>query len=461
MIQTRINRTPRARSSAVLFTALLALGGVSHASAANVTLLSNDVSNTSSFNAYVGDGSTTGWSDFSAPGASNDYFTGAFVLRTPSTAGSYSFLGNSLTVQTGGQLAIKTPTAATITVPNLIVDGGTITESASSGNGTFTYELAGGLTVNTSAIIKVSSPATNSFHMLNITAAISGSGVINIADDGATIATRGATQLSAANTFSGTINVLSNPRSSTLGALRLNNFDAVKFAAVNVESVHATNPGLTFSAGAGTYNIGSLSGAVSTGRVLTSSGVVMSVGANNTSTSFAGVVAGAGSLAKVGTGTLSLSGANTYTGGTVVNQGAVSFGSAFTMSGANGASITAGGPFGQIVANNNTLTFGGTLDLAFDGAASGVQVYDLFSTSGSGALAGSFAGVSISGSYIGALTDPLATGIWSGSIDGVNFSFSQITGDLTVSAVPEPSAFAALAGLVGLGFAASRRRRSA
>jgi hypothetical protein len=40
-------------------------------------------------------------------------------------------------------------------------------------------------------------------------------------------------------------------------------------------------------------------------------------------------------------------------------------------------------------------------------------------------------------------------------------SFSTVTGTLTsLAAVPEPSAFAALAGLAGLGFAASRRRRA-
>ena len=39
--------------------------------------------------------------------------------------------------------------------------------------------------------------------------------------------------------------------------------------------------------------------------------------------------------------------------------------------------------------------------------------------------------------------------------------FSELTGTLTALApIPEPSAFAALAGLVGLGFAASRRRRA-
>ena len=51
----------------------------------------------------------------------------------------------------------------------------------------------------------------------------------------------------------------------------------------------------------------------------------------------------------------------------------------------------------------------------------------------------------------------LGGGIWSNG----QFEFSTLTGALTLAAVPEPSAFAALAGLAGLGFAGLRRRRRA
>ena len=45
------------------------------------------------------------------------------------------------------------------------------------------------------------------------------------------------------------------------------------------------------------------------------------IGSNNLSTIFAGVIQDRGSLVKIGGGTLKLSGASTYTGGTVINEG--------------------------------------------------------------------------------------------------------------------------------------------
>ena len=51
------------------------------------------------------------------------------------------------------------------------------------------------------------------------------------------------------------------------------------------------------------------------------------------------------------------------------------------------------------------------------------------------------------------------SGLWT-SNNGL-WSFDQSTGQLALSAVPEPSAFAALAGLGALGLASQRRRRRA
>ena len=68
--------------------------------------------------------------------------------------------------------------------------------------------------------------------------------------------------------------------------------------------------------------IGSLAGA---GSVLLGANA-LTVGANNQSTTFTGVIQESGSLTKIGTGTLILSGSNTYTGATTVNRGVLNAG---------------------------------------------------------------------------------------------------------------------------------------
>jgi fibronectin-binding autotransporter adhesin len=63
--------------------------------------------------------------------------------------------------------------------------------------------------------------------------------------------------------------------------------------------------------GGGQISLGALSGQVAS----------ITVGSNNLSTTFSGVISGFGTVTKVGTGALTLSGTNTYTGGTSVTDG--------------------------------------------------------------------------------------------------------------------------------------------
>jgi autotransporter-associated beta strand protein len=65
--------------------------------------------------------------------------------------------------------------------------------------------------------------------------------------------------------------------------------------------------------------IGSLAGA---GSVLLGANT-LTIGSNNQSTAFSGVIQNAGGLTKTGTGALTLSGTSTYTGGTTVSAGAL------------------------------------------------------------------------------------------------------------------------------------------
>ena len=81
---------------------------------------------------------------------------------------------------------------------------------------------------------------------------------------------------------------------------------------------------------------------------------------NGNDATLGGTIIGIGPLTKIGAGTLTLTGANIYSGGTTISGGTLQIGS--------------GGPTGSIVGdivNNAALTFNRSDDLAFSGAISG------------------------------------------------------------------------------------------
>ena len=107
-------------------------------------------------------------------------------------------------------------------------------------------------------------------------------------------------------------------------------------------------------AGAGLYQIGSKQ---------------LTVGSNNLSTTVSGVIADGGSaggvggsMVKVGSGTLTLAGANTYTGGTTLNAGGLvvngSLASGVTV---NGGTLGGSGTIGSLVVNAGTIAPGNSI----------------------------------------------------------------------------------------------------
>ena len=169
-------------------------------------------------------------------------------------------------------------------------------------------------------------------------------------------------------------------------------------------------------------------------------------------------ITGVGSLTKQGLGALTLSGANTYTGGTTVSAG--------TLAVANGGSIKVGAAGVALTASGATLTVNGTLVLtAPSSTITTVAGTTVDGTTGVIDLGGQFNGFNggSSGSYnlisgggtIGGTFSVLNTGydtnIWS------NVTYSN--GVLSFTAVPEPSTY----GLMGAGALAAvafvRRRR--
>ena len=92
--------------------------------------------------------------------------------------------------------------------------------------------------------------------------------------------------------------------------------------------------------------------------------VTLSVGTNNASGTFAGIIGGGSgtiSLVKTGTGTQILSGANTYTGGTLINEGTLRLNDGTLGSGniTNNATLISGG--GSTITLANTISGTGAL----------------------------------------------------------------------------------------------------
>ncbi|MFY8048084.1 MAG: beta strand repeat-containing protein, partial [Erythrobacter sp.] len=94
--------------------------------------------------------------------------------------------------------------------------------------------------------------------------------------------------------------------------------------------------------------IGSLAGGANARVSTIAPSSTLTVGANNTSTEFAGVISSGLNLTKVGTGTLTLSGANTYTGTTRIEAGTLALGA---------DNAIPGSPF--LIISGGTLALGG------------------------------------------------------------------------------------------------------
>ncbi len=167
---------------------------------------------------------------------------------------------------------------------------------------------------------------------------------------------------------------------------------------------------------------GTISGALAIGAN------TLTVGSDNTSTTFAGVLSDGGSATpgafiKTGTGTLTNSGANTYYGPTTINQGVLTI----------AADSGLGTAPASLVSNQLTLN-GGRLD--FTAAASLAAKRGITIGAGGGTL--STPGSSVAPSFNGPISGSGSLTIPSGTIDlkGNNSSFS---GNIYVTATPVDS----------------------
>ncbi len=217
--------------------------------------------------------------------------------------------------------------------------------------------------------------------------------------------------LTGANTYSGTTTVQGG------ATLRLGT--GGNLGATRLLDVNATG---TFDLAGRTQTVGGLTGA---GTVQLGTGGALTVD-QATSQTFAGVIAGAGSLTKAGSGTLVLSGANTYTGGTVVSAGVLQMGAAnamplfraltvnggtFDLNGYNQTVGTLSGSGGTIDLGAATLTLIQPSEATYHGAIVGTGALDIQASGGvritlTGANTYS-GGTTLSGVWLTGTTDSL------------------------------------------------------
>ena len=169
------------------------------------------------------------------------------------------------------------------------------------------------------------------------------------------------TLTNSAGAFSGTVRI-------GAGALQLTNSAILQSATLDM---NAADAGALNTAGLSSLALGGLMGA----RNLTAPAGPLTIGFNNSSTTYSGNLSGATSLTKLGTGALTLTTSNTYGGPIALNAGAL-----VAANGSNGS--VAGGP---LVLNGGTLasgTLGGTIGGTVTAGSGAFQI----APGGSGAI---------------------------------------------------------------------------
>lgn len=270
-----------------------------------------------------------------------------------------------------------------------------------------------------------------------------GTGSINLggsSHSGGTTIKRGIMQTS--NTIGTAAVQLGDTSGSATATLRINSTAGVTTDLV----VAAGNTGvntLEFIQSSGTYDANiTLNNDLNVGvRSATATGAIINGDISGTGDLIKGQYQGGNSQV------LTLAGANTYTGDTLITNGG------FTLAETGGLtfSIGADGVNNQVAGTSGgAILFGGVFSFVFDGEAF-ADGNSWVIVDKSGLTNTSFAATfSVSG--FDEVDD-----IWT---NASGFTFSEDTGVLSYAAVPESSTYAALAGLGALGFVASRRRRS-
>jgi len=420
-------------------------------------------------------------------------FTGTLVLNEAArpTITLASNLGNASTIViTGSAQLLLNPATTGVTLTQSFSIGGIGSRSdhpdgaiRSTGSaGTPTNTISGNITLlSNSGLLTQGNHANN----LVITGIIADGGngynlAINPEASTESITLSGANTYSGQTTMSGT---------TAVGKLVLNNSLALQNSTL---SISAGSLSFSSSVSSHAFTLGGLSGSIAIGLSDSSSNAVaLTVGNNNSSTSYSGVLSGSGSLSKIGSGTLTLSGASTYGGTTAVSvgtllvtgsiSGSTTVGSGATLGGNgsvsavtvnSGGTITTGATVDSIgTLNTGTLNLGGTYNLTLN---STTNVTDDLNVTGDLTLSGATltpndlalgpAAVNLTiAQYTGSLSGTFSGLTQGASLDGGRYTIDYGTVNpnaiTLIATVPEPCALASLLGGFGMLVGLKRFRR--
>ena len=296
-------------------------------------------------------------------GAITDSAGSGSSLYLSNTSGTSAFSGiisgaGSLTWNGAGTLSL---TGTNTYMGGTVVNAGTVQVSADSnlgatGTGAAALTLNGGTLTSTSGV-SLARPITlganggtfsDGSGTTTLSGAISGTGSLTWSGAGTLL-------LTGANPFTGGINL-------SAGTLAIN-------TGGNLGAATITPPQITFT-GNSTFQLGNNNLLATRGFAINSGVTATFDTGTNTGSGVLGGISGAGALNKIGAGTLTLSGANTYAGGTTLTTGALAFVTDASLGAAGGAVNFNGGTLAssQTAAVTMTRTFatgtiGGTIQL--------------------------------------------------------------------------------------------------
>lgn len=342
---------------------------------------------------------------FDAPGS---FGTGSLTVNGGAIQAASTGLGIALPVTLGAN-GLTISGANSLALSNAVTGGGSLSLTGTgsltlSGNNTYSggTSLASGTLIagsntalgsgtvqvsGTAGVLDASAPVTLANRIAiggGSTLTLGGSAPLTLSGQitgGGSVTKQGAqtVTLSGANTFSGGIDV-------TVGTLALSGAGTLR---IGGSPLALSGAGAIFdmSNADGDRTITELSGVANTQVHLGSHNLTLGNSAGGT---FAGTISGTGGIVKTNSDTQTLSGANTFTGGTTINAGGIALGAGGSLAGTGAVSLLGGGTTFDIrqasaqtigaltgIANtsialgNNTLTFGDTTSQTFSGIFTG------------------------------------------------------------------------------------------